>query len=138
MDASSPLPAADGLTLEVQLQVELRRLFDLCDALAGAAVATNDGLVLGALGSLLPETASATAAFVLNELDAHLGVLRAARTQEIVVWTDAGPWYFARIGGLPFVIVLFARPEAPAGMLRHAGSLAASRLTPALAALASA
>ena len=126
---------AEGLSLEARLHAELCRLHELCDGLQGAAVATNDGLALCTLGSLLADTTAATAAFLIDELNTHLGVLRVGSAREVAVWTDAGPWYMARINSLPYVIALFAGPAVPVAVLRHAGALAASRLAPTLAAL---
>jgi len=135
--SASPVPAhlAEGLSLELRLHGELRRLHELCDGLQSAAVATDDGLALCSLGSLLPDTASATAAFLINELNTHLGVLRAGSAREVAVWTDAGPWYMARISSLPYVIALLAGPMVPVAVLRHAGALVANRLAPTLASL---
>lgn len=126
---------AEGLSLEACLHAELCRLHELCAGLQGAAVATTDGLSLCTLGSLLPDTTAATAAFLIDELNTHLGVLRVGSAHEVAVWTDAGPCYMARINSVPYVIALFAGPTVPVGMLRHAGALAASRLAPVLAAL---
>jgi predicted regulator of Ras-like GTPase activity (Roadblock/LC7/MglB family) len=132
----SPTAELDpGVLAEAGLQAELHRLEQMCVGLRGAAIATNDGLAMCARGVLLPDEASAAAAFVLGEVASHLQLLRAGRLREVMAWTDTGPCYIARISSMPYVIALFASAATPAGALRHAGALASARLAPLLAGL---
>lgn len=113
----------------------LSRTSTVCGLVNGAAVATSDGLALALSGELCRDEAPAAAAFLMDELDAHLGLVRDARAREMLVWTERGPWYLARVGDQPFVLALAAEASAPAGLLRHAGQLAIPALVPILAAL---
>ncbi|HLO93363.1 MAG TPA: hypothetical protein VK195_03535 [Burkholderiaceae bacterium] len=130
--ASSPRESvADMPPLEILLNTELQRLRECCAGLNGATLSTQDGLSLSVMGELPCEATAATAAFLLNEVDVHLNLLRAGCVREALVWTDAGPWYLTRIGELPYVLLLCAT-AAPAAALRHAGTLAAAHLHPLL------
>lgn len=131
-----PPDSREFLPLDMRLQAELHRLHETCAELQGVAVATEEGLALCTLGSLWPEAACATASFLINQLNTHLGMLRAGRAREVLIWTDSGPWYIARIASLPYVIALLGAGGTPAAGLRHAGALAAARLVGVLASLA--
>jgi predicted regulator of Ras-like GTPase activity (Roadblock/LC7/MglB family) len=127
--------SGEPLSLDARLQAELQRLHEKCPGLRGAAVATDEGLPLCTLGSLAPETACATAAFLINELDAHLGLLQAGRAREVLIWTGDGPCYIARVASLPYAIALLAAGRMPAAALRRAGAQACARLAAVLAPL---
>ncbi|MGJ7505485.1 MULTISPECIES: hypothetical protein [unclassified Variovorax] len=122
----------ESTSLDAHLQAELRRLHEMCHDLQAAAIATDEGLALCASGSELPDVACATAAFLLNWLNTHLGMLQVGGACEVMIWTSSGPCYIARIASLPYVIALFAAGQMPAAALRHAGALASSRLVPVL------
>ncbi|RUR71243.1 hypothetical protein EJP67_29785 [Variovorax guangxiensis] len=124
------------MSLEIQLQSEMRRLHEMCSDLRAAIIATDDGLPLCTSADSLSDVACATAAFLLSWLNTHLGILQAGHAREVMIWTSSGPCYVARIASLPYVIGLFADGQAPAAALRHAGALASKRLVPVLASLA--
>ncbi len=135
-DPASGLPDDATGSLEAVLARELARLNDSCPGLLSSAIASRDGLALSTTGTLQADALSATSAFLLDEMDAHLGPLRAGRAREVLVWADGGPWYFSAIGPLPYLLALHAAPGVPAAVLRHAGALGCARMATLLAPLA--
>jgi len=129
------LPGGSGHSPEGMLVNELERLVEACPGLEGAALASTDGLALAATGALHPDILSATCTFLMEQMNSHLGRLRIGLAREVLVWTDAGPWYFSVIGHLPCLLALHAAPGVPAGLLRHAGALGSARMAELLPAL---
>jgi predicted regulator of Ras-like GTPase activity (Roadblock/LC7/MglB family) len=135
--AVTPAPPAEpARPVEDLLARELRGLADHCPGLLSTAIASRDGLALATTGALQADALSATSAFLLDEMDTHLGPLReVGSAREVLVWTDGGPWYFSAIGPLPYLLALHAAPDVPAALLRHAGALGCARMVALLAPL---
>jgi len=132
-------PMEDARPLEEVLTRELLGLADHCPGLLSTAIASRDGLALATTGALQADALSATSAFLLDEMDTHLGPLReGGNAREVLVWTDGGPWYFSAIGPLPYLLALHAAPDVPAALLRHAGALGCARMVALLAPLTAA
>ena len=137
--ASPAAPMEAARPLEEVLTRELLGLADHCPGLLSTAIASRDGLALATTGALQADALSATSAFLLDEMDTHLGPLReGGNAREVLVWTDGGPWYFSAIGPLPYLLALHAAPDVPAALLRHAGALGCTRLVALLALLTAA
>ena len=137
--ASPAAPMEAARPLEEVLTRELLGLADHCPGLLSTAIASRDGLALATTGTLQADALSATSAFLLDEMDTHLGPLReGGNAREVLVWTDGGPWYFSAIGPLPYLLALHAAPDVPAALLRHAGALGCARLVALLALLTAA
>ncbi|TDM05957.1 MAG: hypothetical protein C4K60_14865 [Ideonella sp. MAG2] len=123
---------ADPTDPSERLSDTLSSLPAICAQVSGAAVATSDGLALAVTGELRGDEAAAAAVFLMDELEAHLGLIRQGRIREMLAWTERGHWYLTRVGDLPFVLVLGAEPASPAGLLRHAGQAIIPELIPVL------
>ena len=105
-----------------------------CPALAGAVVATHDGLVLGATEAFMGDTPAAAAASLSVHLEQDLALLMPVQLHECLVWAAPGLWYLRR---LPHGHVLMAQAQSDtaAGALRLAGQIAAQQLAPLLSAV---
>lgn len=105
-----------------------------CGDIVGAVLATAEGLVLAARGSLAGDVPAATATHLADLLERDLSVLLGASCHEALFWSGDGLWGVAR---LPSRHVVLAHGKAPcaAGTLRLALGRLKRDLGPALAEL---
>ncbi|MPN12396.1 hypothetical protein SDC9_159714 [bioreactor metagenome] len=98
-----------------------------CSELAGAVVATQDGLVLGASDEFGGDTPAAAAASLWVHLQQDLSLVRPVSLSESLLWADPGVWYLCRLEQNHLLLAYSRFPEH-AGALRLAGQIAAQQL----------
>ena len=109
----------------------LEQLPALCQELAGAVLATRDGLVLASIGDFQGDTPAACAASLFVHLQEDLLPLLApgsdAAPREALVFGDDALWYLSHLAG-GHLLLLRSRPTPHVGALRLAGQTTATRL----------
>lgn len=109
----------------------LSQLQSSCPALAGAVVATRDGLVLAAIGDYQGDTPAACAASLSVHLQGDLQPLTAAPhdkgPQELLIFGDNMLWYLGHLTAGNLLLV-GSRQPLHAGAVRMAGQVTARQL----------
>lgn len=98
-----------------------------CSALAGAVVATQDGLVLGATDSFAGDTPAAAATSLWVHLQQDLSMIRSTTVGEALLWAEPGVWYLCPLAHHHLLLAYSESPDH-AGALRLAGHVAAQQL----------
>lgn len=121
--------SGDDAVLE-RLQQAMRQVQADCGDIRGCVLATPEGLVLAAHGSLGGDVAAAAASSLVDQFDRHLALLAAGPScGEALLWTPASLWGVGRLDGR-HVVLAQAAPACATGTLR----LAMARLRRDLAA----
>lgn len=122
---------------ETALLNVLEQLKASCPVLAGAVVATRDGLVLAAIGDYQGDTPAACAASLSVHLQDDLQPLlagpRTTAGHELLVFGDDMLWYLAHLAA-GHLLLIGSRQTVHAGAVRLAGQAAARQLNQWLAA----
>lgn len=115
----------------------LGQLESICPALAGAVVATRDGLVLAAIGDYQGDTPAACAASLSVHLQDDLQPLAAgsrdARREELLIFGDNMLWYLSHLAA-GHLLLIGSRQTLHAGAVRLAGQTTTRQLNRWLAA----
>lgn len=106
-----------------------------CADVQGAVLATAEGLVLAARGTLAGEVPAAAATYLADDLDRHLSLVLSTACSDALVWTPAGLWGLARLPSR-HVVLVHAADRCAAGTLRLALARLRRDCAPALEALA--
>ncbi len=122
---------------ETTLLDVLGRLESICPALAGAVVATRDGLVLAAVGDYQGDTPAACAASLSVHLQDDLQPLvagpHATGREELLIFGDDMLWYLSHLT-TGHLLLIGSRQTVHAGAVRLAGQTTARQLNRWLAA----
>jgi hypothetical protein len=120
---------ADGLSHAIA------RVQGDCEDILGAVLATPEGLVLAARGTLEGDVPAAAATHLADVLDHNLSLLLSTSCSEALVWTPAGVWGIARLPSR-HVVLAHAASSCAANTLRLALGRFRRDLGPALQELA--
>ena len=88
-----------------------------CSDLRGVVLATPEGLVLAACGSLQGEVAAAMASGLAGLLDHHLQLLASPSITDAIFWTADAQWGLVRLDS-QHVALAQAEPRISTGTLR--------------------
>ena len=109
----------------------LGRLESICPALAGAVVATRDGLVLAAVGDYQGDTPAACAASLSVHLQDDLQPLvvgpHEIGREELLVFGDHMLWYLSHLA-TGHLLLIGSRQTVHAGAVRLAGQTTTRQL----------
>jgi predicted regulator of Ras-like GTPase activity (Roadblock/LC7/MglB family) len=97
----------------------------------GAVLATREGLVLAASGTLTTDTAAASGTHMADQVDRCLSLLAEEACGELLIWTEATLWCLVRLAGGCTLLVSAGR-ECQAGALRMATRRTGDLLSPLL------
>lgn len=103
--------------LSRQLSQALQDLHAQCRDIRGSVIATNEGLILAAMGALDNDTAAATAVHITQVVEQHLSLLQPSRCRDQINWTDTAIWYTVRLAD-DYVLMAVADVRCTPGLLR--------------------
>lgn len=106
-----------------------------CPGLAGAVVATQDGLVLAATDSFNGDMHAGCAASLAVHAGSDLAIVQDTPVTEMMFWSPPGIWYLARLEHKHLLLACCQSSEY-AGALRLAGQIAVQQINPMLTPLA--
>lgn len=99
-----------------------------CPEVCGVVLATAEGNLLAGRGSLGGDVAAAVSSYVMQMIDANLGLLRPIHSAESLIRTDEGLWYLCRLAQAWLAVE--AEPMQRPALLMYAARSAAQRMLP--------
>lgn len=88
-----------------------------CPGFRSAVLATEDGLVLACSNPVNEEMQAATATYITQVVEQHLGLLNGGDCAELAIRTTVATWHIARLKN-GRVLMVSADPGCLPGMLR--------------------